>query len=133
MHTDSNSSLVDRLSRYDELVEVGVGERHDVAAGLAARGRRVTATDVHDRDVPPEVRFVRDDVTAPDEDLYRGAGAVYALNCPPELQAPLVDVARGAGADCLFTTLGGDPNVVGATPETVPGAASGTTLFTVEP
>jgi uncharacterized UPF0146 family protein len=120
-----NTALVGRLCRYDHLVEVGVGARPGVAAGLAERGCRVVATDVHDRSVPDPVRFVRDDVTDPDPSIYRGADAVYALNCPPELQRPLADVAEAAGADCLFTTLGADPAVVDAAPETL----SGGTLF----
>ncbi|MFQ3319067.1 MAG: uncharacterized UPF0146 family protein [Natronomonas sp.] len=131
MHTDSPAiaeALVDRLARYDTLVEVGVGNRHDVAAGLAARGRQVTATDIHERAVPEGVRFVRDDVTAPDAAIYRDADALYALNCPPELQRPLATAARRADADCLFTTLGTDPAVVDAAPETLPGD----TLFKAE-
>ena len=114
------AALVDRLARYDELIEVGVGNRPDVAAALADRGSSVTATDLYDRTVPAPVEFVRDDVTDPDPALYADADAVYALNCPPELQKPLTDAATAAGADCLFTTLGGDPTVVDATPETLP-------------
>lgn len=129
MHTEWKRSLVDRLSQYEELVEVGVGERPAVAAELADRGTGVTATDVRACDVPEGVGFVRDDVTEPAADVYRDADAVYALNCPPELQGPLVDAARTAGADCLFTTLGADPAVVDATPETLPG----TTLFYAKP
>jgi len=120
-----NTALVDRLCRYDALVEVGVGVRPSVAAGLARRGCRVVATDVQNRPVPDPVRFVRDDVTDPDPSIYRGADAVYALNCPPELQRPLADVAEAADANCLFTTLGADPAVVDAAPETL----SGGTLF----
>ena len=120
-----NTALVGRLCRYDHLVEVGVGARPAVAAGLAERGCRVVATDVQDRSVPDPVRFVRDDVTDPDPSIYRGADAVYALNCPPELQRPLADVAEAADANCLFTTLGADPAVVDAAPETL----SGGTLF----
>jgi hypothetical protein len=119
VHTQSNAGLVDRLARYDEVVEVGVGNRPDIAARLAERGCSVTATDVYDREPPMGVRFVRDDVTDPDASVYHGAEAVYALRCPPELQRPLVDAARTADADCLFTTLGGDPAVVAAAPETV--------------
>ena len=120
-----NTALVGRLCRYDHLVEVGVGARPAVAAGLAERGCRVVATDVQNRPVPDPVRFVRDDVTDPDPSIYRGADAVYALNCPPELQRPLADVAEAADANCLFTTLGADPAVVDAAPETL----SGGTLF----
>ncbi|WP_299235441.1 UPF0146 family protein [Natronomonas sp.] len=128
MHTDRNAALVGRLARYDELVEVGVGARPGVAAALADRGCRVTATDVRPRPVPEPVRFVRDDVTDPEPAVYGGADAVYALNCPPELQAPLAAAAPDS-ADCLFSTLGGDPAVVDAAPETL---ADGT-LFEVNP
>ncbi|WP_178915844.1 UPF0146 family protein [Natronomonas gomsonensis] len=129
MHTDSKATLVDRLAGFDRLVEVGVGNRTDVAAGLAERGRTVTATDIHERPTPSDVRFVRDDVTDPDVALYRDAEAVYALNCPPELQRPLAEAAAAAGAACFFTTLGGDPAVVDATTETL----EDETLFRVNP
>ncbi len=128
MQPDWKTSLVDRLSRYDELIEVGVGDRPDVAAALTERGCHVTATDLYDRTVPAPVRFVRDDVTDPDLEVYAGVDAVYALNCPPELQGPLAGTAAAADAECLFTTLGSDPAIVDATPETLPGE----TLFGVE-
>ncbi len=121
MNTAGQDSLAGRLSRYDTLVEVGIGNRHDVALRLAERGCRVTGTDIYDRPTPDSVRFVRDDVTDPDRTVYRGADAVYALNCPPELQRPLASIARTVDAVCLFTTLGGDPALVDATPETVSG------------
>ncbi|MFB6084895.1 MAG: UPF0146 family protein [Halorientalis sp.] len=120
-----HAALIDRLAGYDTLVEVGVGERPAVAAALADRGCTVTATDVHDRPVPPGVDFARDDVTDPDPDLYADADAVYALNCPPELHRPTRAVARGADADFLFTTLGGDPPLIPVDRETLPGG----TLF----
>jgi uncharacterized UPF0146 family protein len=110
----------------DRAVEVGVGRRPDVAAALAERGRTVAATDITERPVPDGVRFVRDDVTDPDPTVYAGADLVYALNCPPELQRPLVDAATGAEATWAFTTLGADPAVVDASPRTLPGG----TLFT---
>jgi len=100
-----------------------VGRRPGVAAGLAARGCAVTATDVTEREVPDGVAFVVDDVTDPDRSVYEGADAVYALRCPPELQRPLLAVAESVDAACYFTTLGGDPAVVPAEPLTV---ASGT-------
>ncbi|MFB6170373.1 MAG: UPF0146 family protein [Haloarculaceae archaeon] len=120
MSTGRTAALVARLGEYDTLVEVGVGRRHDVARALAERGCEVTATDVHERSVP-DVAFVRDDVTDPDPAVYAGADAVYALNLPPELQGPTLAVAADAGADCLFTTLGGDPATVPVERETLPG------------
>jgi len=126
---DRTAALVERLSRYDRLVEVGVGRRPAVAAGLAARGRAVTATDVRERSTPPGVGFVRDDVTDPDPAVYARADAVYALNCPPELQRPARDAAAAAGATFLCTVLGGDPTVVPARAERV----RDDTLFVAEP
>lgn len=76
----------------------------------------MVATDVYERPVPDGVAFVRDDVTDPDPAVYRDADAIYALNCPPELQRPARDIARRVGAEFLFTTLGADPAVVPATP-----------------
>jgi uncharacterized UPF0146 family protein len=120
--TDARASIIGCLDGFDRVVEVGVGRRPEVARALVGRGLDVLATDVHDRDVGGDgVRFVRDDVTDPDRSLYVGAETIYALNCPPELQRPLVDVARSVGAVCSFTTLGSDPAVVPATPETLPG------------
>lgn len=125
---DSRTALVDRLARYDTVVEVGVGRRPDVAAALAERGVDVTATDVVERAVPSPVRFVVDDVTGPDAAVYTGADAVYALNCPPELHRPLRAVAREHDAACLFTTLGGDQPAVPVDREQLPG---GETLYRV--
>jgi uncharacterized UPF0146 family protein len=108
----ARSHLVDRLSAYGSLVEVGVGRRPEVAAALASRGADVTATDVFDAPVPDGVRFVRDDVVQRRDRLDGQPGdpyaveAVYGLNLPAELQRPARDVARAAGADFLFTTLG---------------------------
>jgi uncharacterized UPF0146 family protein len=124
----TRDALVARLDRYETLVEVGVGRAPDVAAALAARGRTVTATDVRAVPVPEGVRFVRDDITTPDPAVYAGADAIYALNLPPELQRPALTVARAAGADFLFTTLGADPTLVPVRPETLPGE----TLFRAE-
>lgn len=124
--TTATEALVARLARYDRPVEVGIGNRSEVARALAERGKRVIATDVHDRPVPATVEFVRDDVTDPDESVYADRDVLYALDFPPELHAPAWSLARSQGADFLFTTLGGDPPAVRADPETLPGE----TLFT---
>jgi uncharacterized UPF0146 family protein len=107
-----DAALVDRLADAAHLVEVGIGTRSGVAAGLAERGRTVVATDVSPQPVPDGVTFRRDDVTDPDLSTYERADLVYALNCPPELQRPALSVAREVGAGFRFTTLGGDPAVV---------------------
>jgi uncharacterized UPF0146 family protein len=114
-------AIVRRLSDFETLVEVGIGERTEVAAALADAGKGVTATDVHRREVPDGVRFARDDVFYPDPVIYRDADAVYALNLPPELHRPALAVARNADAAFLFTTLGGDQPAVPVARETIPG------------
>ncbi|WP_328761449.1 UPF0146 family protein [Haloarcula salinisoli] len=115
------TALVTRLSDVDSVVEVGVGNRHDVAVDLAERGVDVTATDIRERSVPDPVAFVSDDVTEPTLSVYEGADVLFARNLPPELQRPVRDVARRVGAACWFTTLGGDPVVVPAEAEQLPG------------
>jgi uncharacterized UPF0146 family protein len=107
------AALTDYLARYDRVVEVGIGRRTAVAEALTRADTDVAVTDVHSRTVPESVRFVEDDIVArarsrePVPDVY-DVDAVYALNLPPELHRPTRDVAHRAGADFLFTTLGGD-------------------------
>ena len=126
--SDTGRALADRLAVFDTLVEVGVGTRHDLAAALAEAGRTVTATDIHERQVPPGVEFARDDVLDPDPAVYAGADAVYARRLPPELHRPALAVAREHDAAFLFTTLGGDPPLVPVRRERV----GATTLFVAE-
>jgi hypothetical protein len=128
VRSTTHAALVSALDPYETLVEVGIGRRTDVAAALAAAGKRVVATDVHTREVPDGVTFVPDDVTDPDPSVYAGSDAIYALNLPPELHRPVHGIARRAGADLLFTTLGGDPPQVPVSARTLPGE----TLFVAE-
>jgi uncharacterized UPF0146 family protein len=128
--TRRDTALVGRLSGYASAVEVGVGRRPDVAAGLADAGVAVTATDVVDRDVPAEVSFVRDDIVVASERDHPGAtyeaALLYGLNLPPELHRPALDVAREVDADFVFTTLGYDSPTVPCTTEALP---AGETLY----
>jgi uncharacterized UPF0146 family protein len=126
VHEGAPSALVERLARFDAVVEVGVGERPEIAAALADRGVDVTATDVRERSVPEAVAFVRDDVTDPDPAVYVDADVLFSRNCPPELHRPLRDLARTHDAAFWFTTLGGDWPAVPVERETLP---QGETLF----
>lgn len=124
----TREALVHRLAHYETLIEVGIGHRTDVARSLA-RHANVTATDIREHPVPDNVDFVCDDITSPRSTVYAEGDAIYSLNCPPELQQPLWTVARRHDADCLCTTLGGDPALVDVESETLPGE----TLFRVRP
>jgi uncharacterized UPF0146 family protein len=133
VETRRNTALVARFSTYATVVEIGIGRRPEVAAGLADAGVTVTATDVADIDdsnVPESVPFVRDDVVeASDRDdpgaVYH-ADLLYGLNLPPELHRPTLEVAEAVGADLLFTTLGYDSPAVPCETESL---AGGTTLY----
>lgn len=121
MDSRTRDALADRLSGFETLVEVGIGRRTDVAHALVTAGKKVTATDAHSREVPAGVTFVEDDIWNPDPAVYRDADAIYALNLPPELHRPALDVARRVDAAFLFTTLGGDQPAVPVARETIPG------------
>jgi uncharacterized UPF0146 family protein len=122
------AALARPIAPGSRVVEVGVGGRSAVAEALAAAGHGVVATDRREVSTPNSVAFHRDDVTDPDRSIYEGAALVYALRCPPEMQRPLAEVARSAGARAAFTTLGGDPATVPVDRETL---AAGT-LFWVD-
>lgn len=125
----TQDTLLNRFSVYDRVVEVGVGHEPAVAAGLARNGVAVTATDIYHREVPPGVRFVIDDITAPRQSVYADTEAIYGLCLPPELHRPALELARNVDADFLFTTLGGDPPAVPVTAETLPAQ----TLYVADP
>lgn len=117
----SLEAICAHLERYDRVVEVGIGRRIDLAAALADRGVSVTAVDVHDRDVPDGVTFVRDDIFDPDLSAYADAGAIYALNLPPELHRPTLAIARAVDAAFAFTTLGTEQPLVPVERRPIPG------------
>jgi len=124
---DTRRALVSALDHLDPIVELAVGRRPAVAAALATTNR-VTATDLVDRPVPAGVRFVRDDLLAPDLDVYADAAGLYARNLPEELHRPALELAAAVDAAFAFTTLGTDaPAVPVRRRETLPGE----TLFWV--
>lgn len=125
MPSSRTTALVDHLSQYRHLVEVGIGNRTAIAAGLVERGCSVVATDIVDRSVPDGIQFVRDDITEPDLSIYQDADLLYALRCPPELHRPLCRVGAQVDVPVRFTTLGTDPPAVPVEPLSLPG----TTLY----
>jgi len=93
---------------YLRPVEIGIGRNPDVAARLAAAGLPVIATDIVEREVPDGVRFVIDDICAPDLFLYKGADLLYAVRPGVEMVPCLIETARAAGADCIVYHLGNE-------------------------
>ncbi|MFB6354166.1 MAG: UPF0146 family protein [Halobacteriales archaeon] len=121
MNVATRRALLARLRPFDPVVELAVGRRPGVAAALAATNA-VTATDVRERAVPDRVRFVVDDLTTPDRQVYAGAAGLYGINLPPELHRPALELAEATDAALAFTTLGNDaPAVPVRRRETLPG------------
>lgn len=116
-----SSIPIPSLTDATHVVEVGIGDRVDLAATLVRTGVSVTATDIRKREVPAGVRFVRDDITAPDLHLYADADLLYARRLPRELQAPAAGVARHHGIDFYFTSLGFEWPAIRSTRLDVPG------------
>ncbi|MFD1570508.1 UPF0146 family protein [Halorubrum laminariae] len=149
MVSSPRCALVESLSRYERLIEVGIGDRPEVALALADRDRDVFAIDVDVGDRVREaedgirgrngsrdgsLRAVRADVLAladeraqltPSGALPRSVDAVYACNLPAELQRPTVRLAARLDAACLFTTLGFEEPTVAVRRRSL----DGTTLY----
>ncbi|MBP1987747.1 UPF0146 family protein [Halolamina salifodinae] len=126
--------IVRRLRDADRLLEVGIGDRTGVAAGLAAAGADVRATDVVEISVPEGVQFRVEDVTTVDDpDAFHQVDTIYALNCPPDLHRPIRDLAERVGATFCFTTLGFDEPAIPVRRESLLEGDIRTTFYTAEP
>lgn len=99
------------LARYigmnysGRVVEVGVGHVPDIAASLKAQGMDVVITDKEARTLD-NLAVEKDDIFSPRLELYQGAGLLYALRPPLELQIGMGILATRVGADVLIRPLG---------------------------
>lgn len=98
----------------ERVVEVGVGERDEVARILAAKGYKVTVTDVRDVETADKILFVQDDVTEPNLSVYEGADLICSLRPPYELHGPIEDVAQEVGASLVISSLDDEAGSVDA-------------------
>jgi uncharacterized protein len=92
------------------VVEVGCGRFSAIAVALRP-SLKVTATDileteVVDRRLAPI--YVKDDITHPDLQLYRGADLVYSIRPPLEIQPSILDLSERIGADALIKPFGSE-------------------------
>lgn len=126
-----NQGLVDHVTeRYrGTVIEVGIGETTATAERLDEEpALTVVTTDVAPRAVDGP-RFVQDDVTEPDIDVYRDATLVYALRPPPELHRPIAAVADRVDADAIVVPFGNDSVAV---PYEQVSTSDGTTVLRLE-
>jgi uncharacterized protein len=52
--------------------------------------------------------YVKDDVTCPDLQLYRGASLIYAIRPPMEIQRSIIKLSEQIAADTLIKPLGSE-------------------------
>ena len=86
------------------VVEVGVGYYSEVARLLEAQGLQVTLTDREERLVAG-LKVEKDDIFSPRLELYRGAGLIYSIRPPLEMQLAMGVVAAEVEADVLIRPL----------------------------
>jgi uncharacterized UPF0146 family protein len=91
---------------YHIVVEAGVGNNFEAARVIHDAGIKILCTDIREREPPEGISFVRDDVTCPRMDLYRGSDCIFAIRPGEEMMFPLVDLASQLGADLLVYHLG---------------------------
>lgn len=98
--------LADYIARNysGRVVEVGAGHVLEVARGLKARGLEVRLTDKEER-YSGSLRVEKDDIFSPCLELYRGAGLLYSIRPPLELQLAMGLLAARIGADVLVRPL----------------------------
>jgi Uncharacterized protein conserved in archaea len=117
----SRAAVLERLTQFDQLLEVGIGARPEVATALAAAGQTVQAIDINERpaELSETVKFSQQSIhelaDAADQDRTPPryyVDVVYAFNLPAELQSATARFASAVAADCLFTTLGFESPVI---------------------
>ena len=100
--------LVDYIAaRYAAVAEIGVGHCPDVAWALTRRGLSVFATDVEPFS-HNGLTVLRDDITEPDDTLYRHVDLLYALRPAPELVPYMRRLAKRLPADLIVKPLASD-------------------------
>lgn len=95
------------LKNYSSrVVEVGVGSLPHVALLLKDK-LDVIVTDVNEQKYTG-VRFCRDDIFAPDMEMYKNASLLYSIRPPIDLQDAIAKVAKEVGADLLIRPFGNE-------------------------
>lgn len=95
------------LQNYsNRVVEVGVGSLPHVALLLKDK-LDVVVTDVNEQKYTG-VRFCRDDIFAPDMEIYKNASLIYSIRPPIDIQDAIAKVAKKVGADLLIRPFGNE-------------------------
>ena len=104
--TTAISLLLSCINSGDHVVEIGIGDRDEVAQQLIDRGIRVSAIDIRDCACDSRIRFIQRDITVPGSIQCDDVDLVYAQRLPEELHRPTLNLAKQHRAPLYFTTLG---------------------------
>ncbi len=94
--------------KYQNVVEIGVGNNFEVASCLLKSGLKVLGTDIVQKSNNPPVSFALDDIFEPDTGLYMGADLLYAIRPGPGMVPPAIDLAKKINSDLLVYHLGNE-------------------------
>lgn len=85
-----------------KIAEIGVG-KFDVIANRLSERENITLikTDI----APKDATVIRDDITRPNLDIYKGVDIIYSIRPPSELQPHLVNLAEKIGSQLIIKTL----------------------------
>jgi uncharacterized UPF0146 family protein len=107
MFDDLVEYVCENYSRASKIVELGVGNRIDVAQKIK-KSLPLAEVLVTDKDLASvrkhmtsRVRAIADDVMFPQIPIYQNASLVYSIHPPFEILASMVDLAGKIGADLL--------------------------------
>ena len=100
--------IIGEYSRARRIVEVGVGNRIDVAERIKV-ALPLTEVVVTDRDEnwvrkhqTGKIQAVADDVMFPQLAVYHNAALIYSIHPPVEIIPSMTDLARRIGADLVL-------------------------------
>ena len=87
------------------VAEIAVGRFRQVADMLDAKENiTLIRTDI----IPADESIIRDDITDPDLELFKGTDIIYSIRPPSELQPYLVDLARKVNSQLIIKPLTGE-------------------------
>lgn len=99
-YDDLAEYILQHYSPGSRVIEVGVGRHPDIAEMLQS-AYDFSCTDVLSPG-PEGLNYVRDDIFKPDMGLYRGAGLIYSIRPPVDMQDSIAAVASKVGADLII-------------------------------
>lgn len=96
--------LLNLKNKESKIIEVGIGKERAVYDELKRAKARIIAVDI---DITSE-EFVKDDITKPNVEIYKGSEIIYSIRPPPELYLFLKEIAREVKALLIIKPLATD-------------------------